>query len=121
MSFRDIYSQSLDSIESSEQPWYVNSYEGSIYELIFDVFLDTLLISSLLGLLFVFISPSTFNTSIFFLFIMFTLIPLMLISALYHHNTCNYENSLCTSSVKPSFKFIIIYELILMSLFALIV
>jgi len=121
MSFEKIYSKPVNNPQHVEQPWYVNWSEGNLYALLLNIFVDTLFISSILGLIAVIFVPQIFNADIFLLSMIFTSIPLMSISSLYYKYIYHYESSLSTYSVKPSLMFIILYEFCIIFMFSLLI
>lgn len=118
MNYKDIF-ETPSHNSNDKQPWYTKWSEGNIYSLILNTYIDALFVGSVFGILLSILIPIT-NNSIFMLLILAQPIPLIIASALYFKFVYHYKTSKSRYGLKPTFRFIILYSLIIQSIFVFI-
>jgi len=102
---------------NAKQPWYITWSEGSLMTLIFNIFVDILFIGTTFGLILLigleFIGYTYLQSIIFFVTILLTPIPFIFLFSLYYTNVYHYETPTSSYGLKPTFKLIIPYQLII--------
>ncbi len=111
MNYKDIFKKPVHNVQG-KQPWYVKWSEGNEYSLIFNTYVDALFIGCSFGVILSILFPIVNNISFMFA-IAVSPIPLIICSVLYYKYIYHYKSSASRYGLKPSFRFIMIYHLIL--------
>lgn len=118
MKYKHLFDKPVHN-SKGKQPWYIKWSEGTEYSLIINTYVDAIFIGSLFGIFMSLIFP-IMTSSIYVLIITTSPIPLSIFSAMYYKYIYHYKSSASTYGLKPSFRFIFIYQLIINILFVLI-
>lgn len=111
MNYKDIFKRPTKHPQE-KQPWYTTWSEGNQYALSANIYMDTIFIASVLGVLFMILLPKLLMNALFLGGIILSPIPLIITAVYYYKNVYHYETSISVYSLKPTFIFIIIYSLL---------
>jgi len=115
MTKRQIFKKPVHNAQG-KQPWYVRWSKGNEFKLFFNTYIDILFVGSVLGILFSILFP--FLNNIIFISLILTIpIPLTVISVMYYKFIYHYKSSTTRYGLKPSFRFIFLYMLLVQSIF----
>lgn len=115
MNTNDIYERPINNPEHKDQPWYTKWSEGNKYALMFNVYIDTIFIGFLFSFVASILISHILSSGWFVLLLFLSPLPLMTASYIYYENVYHYTSSLGKFSLKPTFKFISLYQLIIIS------